>query len=191
MGIIWIICIFLFLLVVEKLVHKDYSLEDAVKALKQDAFTCIKAIAKKDPKRHVFDVTLGDDITSLVTPYTKKGFEVKGEQTVRFGVPVVWIQFVPEHSLDTQELQDLCQFLSLKFKEYLEYYNVSWLYFTTYSVGCGYVNLYIYYSEWEEDVLPFRNLYRRMVRHKAGTSSGILRDEELEEQLKNVGKDRL
>lgn len=173
-------------LLIEKVLHLDYDIAGVTFALKQDIQKLIKAAFSKPVVRHRFDITLPDDIKSVVKPYVKKGFEVQLANNLFRNVPVVAVRFVPDHVLEGAELHELIRLLLIKFREYMSYYGLTWKLFATYSVGSDYVTICIYYAELECDLLPFTNVYRQTVRQKTDKSGGILRDDELEAELKRV-----
>lgn len=183
---VFFICLVALGLVFEKLMHMDYDIVGVTMALKQDIGKFVKAIFSKPQIRHVFDITLIDDIKMVAKPYVKAGFEMQLANKLFRNVPVIAIRFVPDHILEENELQELVRLLLIKFREYMAYYGFNWKIFGTYSVGSDYVTIFIYYAEWECDMHPFVNVYRQMVRHKVDKSGGILRDKELEEELKRV-----
>jgi len=181
-----LICLVILGLAVEKMVHLDYDIVGVTVALKQDIGRFTKALFAKPQIRHVFDITLTDDIKMVTKPYVKPGFEIQLANKLLKNVPVIAIRFVPDHPLEESELQELVRLLLIKLREYMAYYGFSWKNFGAYSVGSDYVTIFIYYAEWECDIHPFVNVYRQMVRHKVDKTGGILRDTELEEELKRV-----
>lgn len=155
--------------------------------LRADIASIYNAFCSTPVIRHVFDITLCNDLRLIVHPYAKKGFDIILFNNLDNGVPFVGIQFVPAHLLEESELQELAQFVKLKFREYLNFYGLGWSNFVTYTVGADYANFYIYYAEYGSDFLYFRSLYHAVVRKATGnTNSGILIDAELEEELKDV-----
>lgn len=181
-----VICLVGMGLAVEKLVHMDYDVTGVTMALKQDVKKFVNAVFSEPQKRHAFDITLSNDIKIVTKPYTKVGFEIQLVNKLLRNVPVVGIQFVPDHELEEAELQELMRLLIIKFREYMVYYGLNWKVFATYSVGSDYVHVFLCYTEWECDIHPFVNVYRQTVRHKMDKSGGVLRDEELEEEMKHV-----
>ena len=187
MKVIIILCVLIVIgLLVEKMIHLDYDITGVTMALKNDAKKFVKAIFTEPQYRHVFDITLSNDIKAVVKPYAKAGFEVQLKNELFKNVPVVGVRFVPDHILEDEELQELVRLLVIKFKEYMGYYGLNWKVFGTYSVGSDYVCIYLYYAEWKCDLHPFVNVYRQTVRQKMHKNGGILRDEELEAELKHV-----
>ncbi|NFO34608.1 hypothetical protein FDB37_13485 [Clostridium botulinum] len=184
--IIILICLVVLGLIIEKLMHFDYDVTGVTMALKQDFKKFVKAVFSESHIRHIFDVTLTNDIKMVIKPYVKAGFEIQLINKLFRNVPVVGIRFVPDHELEEVELQELIRLLLIKFREYMDYYGLNWKVFVTYSVGRDYVDVYIYYAEWECDIHPFANVYRQTVLQKINKSGGILRDEELEAELKHV-----
>lgn len=181
-----LICLITLGLAVEKMVHLDYDIVGVTVALKQDIGKFTKALFAKTQIRHAFDITLTDDIKMVTKPYAKQGFEIQLANKLFKNVPVIAIRFVPDHPLEENELQELVRLLLIKLREYMAYYGFNWKNFGTYSVGSDYVTIFIHYAEWECDMQPFVNVYRQMVRHKVDKTGGILRDIELEEELKRV-----
>lgn len=181
-----LICLIILGLSVEKMLHLDYDIFGITVALKQDIGKFVKALFSEPQIRHIFDITLTDDIKMVTKPYVKHGFEIQLSNKLFKNVPVIAIRFVPDHPLEESELQELVGLLLIKFREYMAYYGFNWKNFGTYSVGSDYVTIFIHYAEWECDMHHFVNVYRQTVRHKVDKSGGILRDEELEEELKRV-----
>lgn len=173
-------------LAIEKIMHMDYDVTGVTMALKQDVMKFVKALFSSQQIRHSFDITLADDIKMITKPYIKSGFEIKLVNKLFRNVPIVGICFIPDHVLEEEELQVLTRMLLMKFREYMGYYGLPWRSFVTYSVGSDYVNIFIYYAELECDKHPFVNVYRHTVRQKVSKCGGILRDEELEAELKHV-----
>lgn len=173
-------------LLVEKLVHTNYNITQLTLILKQDVIKFVKALFCEPRVRHRFDITLVNDFKMILKPYVKMGFEIQFVNQIFKGVPVIGIRFVPDHQLEKEELHELLNLLCIKMREYIGFYGLSWKIFSTYSIGTDYVNVYIHYAEWREDLQPFTNAYRHWVRKSLGKSGGILRDEELDEELKNV-----
>ena len=173
-------------LVTEKAIHVEYSLEDTVNALKKDIKRALKILFTEPKVRHTFDVTLANDIQVITKPYAKKGFEIKTQNGIVRNVPTIGIRFVPDHELDDGEMQELTRLLRLKFKEYVQFYNLKWNIFARYTKGTDYTFILLYYAEWEEDMRPFLNLYRQEIRKAVDKNGGVLRDTELEEELRHV-----
>lgn len=188
---ILLICLIILGLLVEKLIHIDYDITQVTFAFKNDMKKFLDALLSEPKKRHAFDFTLVDDIKLVTKPYAKAGFDIQLANQMFRNVPVIAVRFVPDHSLEKDELQELVKLLLIKFREYMAYYGVNWRNFGTYSIGSDYTNIFLYYAEWESDWPSFINAYRQMIRQKAGKSGGILRDEKLDEELKRVGKNRI
>ena len=188
---ILLICLIMLGLLVEKLIHIDYDITQVTFALKNDMKKFLDALLSEPKKRHAFDFTLVDDIKLVTKPYAKAGFDIQLANQMFRNVPVIAVRFVPDHSLEKDELQELVKLLLIKFREYMAYYGVNWRNFGTYSIGSDYTNIFPYYAEWESDWPSFINAYRQMIRQKAGKSGGILRDEKLDEELKRVDKNRI
>lgn len=186
-----LICLIMLGLLVEKLIHIDYDITQVTFALKNDMKKFLDALLSEPKKRHAFDFTLVDDIKLVTKPYAKAGFDIQLANQMFRNVPVIAVRFVPDHSLEKDELQELVKLLLIKFREYMAYYGVNWRNFGTYSIGSDYTNIFLYYAEWESDWPSFINAYRQMIRQKAGKSGGILRDEKLDEELKRVDKNRI
>lgn len=180
------VCFVVLGLLFEKLIHLDYDIAGVTLALKMDIRKFIKAIISKPVVRHIFDGTLKDDFQAVTKECAKKGFGIKVMNASFRGVPVITIQFVPAHVLEESELQELVHVLLIKFREYMAYYGLTWQIFGVYYVGADHVTIYLHYAELECDRHPFISLYRQTVRRKTDKSSGVLRDEELEAELKRV-----
>ncbi|MBN7774405.1 hypothetical protein [Clostridium aminobutyricum] len=185
--IIFLICLVELGMTIEKLIHLDYDIAGVTIALKQDVKKFVEAIFVEPQKRHAFDFTLSNDMKIVTKPYAKTGFEIQLVNKLFRTVPVVGIQFVPDHELEEAELQELVRLLIIKFREYLVYHELNWKTFAHYSVGSDYVHVFLCYAEWECDKQPFENAYRQTVRQKTtDKSGGILRDDELEAELRHV-----
>ena len=173
-------------LLVEKAIHLDYDITNATLALKQDVNKFIKACFSKPAVRHCFDVTLSNDLKAITESYSKKGFDIQLVNRLFRNVPVIAVRFVPDHALSQAEILELIQLLLIKFREYLDFYNLDWKHFASYTVSNDYITIYMYYAELDCDTLPFVNQYRLTVRQKTSKNSGVLRDEELEAELRHV-----
>lgn len=172
-------------LLIEKMIHKDFNILQLIYVLKGDVKKIFKAIFTEEPMRHIFDITLSNDIKQIIKPYSKTGFEIQLTNGILKNVPVIEIRFVEEHHLEEDEIEEILNFLKIKFKEYMAYYRLQWKTFVSYSYGSDYFFIYLYYAELESDIPLFFDLYRQSIRHKCN-SGGVLRDMELDEELKNV-----
>ncbi len=170
----------------EKIKHPSKDISELVRLLKRDFLELLKALFETTKERHVFDSILVDDLKNVTKEYAKTGFEIRCACMLLRNVPCVGICFVPDHILEDAEIQALMKYTHLKFREYLGYYTLDWKSFISYSLGNDYITLYIFYAEQESDRLPFRNLYRQMVRANSEKEVGILRDKELDKELENV-----
>ena len=92
-------------LLIEKLLHMDYDLEHVVMALKTDIKRGFSSMFMTEVPRHVFDVTLVDDLQGIVKPYSQPMFDIKLENVLFRNVPMIRVQFVPEHTLADTELE--------------------------------------------------------------------------------------
>lgn len=178
--------IFLVGLLIEKMLHMDYDVEHVIMSLKKDVKRIGTSLFLTEVPRHVFDITLSNDMQGIVKPYSQPWFDIKLQSTFFQNVPVIRVQFVPEHPLSESELQEVSQLLQLKMREYLLFYGLDWKTYITYTIGKDYVNILLFYAELDSDIVPFANLYRNMIRKNSGISGEILRDKELEEELKHV-----
>ena len=173
-------------LLIEKLLHMDYHLEPVVMPLKTDIKRVFSSMFMTEVPRHVFDVTLVDDLQGIVKPYSQPMFDIKLENVLFRNVPMIRVQFVPEHTLADTELEEISKLLHLKLEEYLRFYSLNWKTFVSYSVGSDYVNIMIFYSEFDTDLVSFTNLYRLSVRQSNKHNNGVLRDKDLEKELRTV-----
>ena len=101
-------------LLIEKLLHMDYDLEHVVMALKTDIKRGFSSMFMTEVPRHVFDVTLVDDLQGIVKPYSQPMFDIKLENVLFRNVPMIRVQFVPEHTLADTELEEISKLLHLK-----------------------------------------------------------------------------
>ena len=136
--------------------------------------------------RHHFDFTLSDDFVNVVKPYSRKEFNIELHNGIIHNVPAIGIRFVPDHALTESEILELIKLLKIKFKEYLTFNMLNWQQYSSYSVGEEYTTIFIYYAEFEQDIQPFKKLYCQQIHRKIASNPVILRDKELEKELKNV-----
>lgn len=170
----------------EKLFHPKSNLKEIAKLLKSDVHSIIMTLFEQVPIRHEFDITLFDDMQVFLKEYSKVGFDIKMQNLIDRDVPVIWIRFVPKMQFELEDIIEIMNFAVLKFREYINFYNLHWKSFGSYSSGSDYLNIYIYYSEYPCDEKAFMNLYRMVVRRKNKNAGGVLRDAELDEELKYV-----
>lgn len=173
-------------LVYENSKHKNNSLATLTHLLKSDIASVVKALFSKTVTRHTFDSTLCDDISTQIKSSAKVGFYPQIINNLWNDVPCIRIKFVPDKLLTDAELSDIIQAISLKFIEYLQFYSLNWSFFIVYSIGANYINIYICYCEADCDQKSYRNLYRRMIRKKSEKNFGLLRDDSLDAELRNV-----
>lgn len=169
-------------LLIEKMVHNEYSLYQLTQQLRKDMVTIIKALLGK-PVRHIFHPQLAEEFKKVVKPYVNPAFETGAYCDYNYKPPFVGIQFVPNHLLESEELIELCDLLLLKFRQYLAINNFNWRNFVYFNTGQNYINVYIYYEELPEDTEPFLERYRMALREKVTPDYGMVYDEELDKEL--------
>jgi len=137
-------------------------------------------------QRHIFDESLTENFLKILDGHYHNAFEPNFQAVFFEGVPVIRISFVPVRPFTEEELQKLCRLLSLKFRQYCQNSGLSWRHFVEYHLMGDGIVLNLYYCEFKSDYQSFMRRYRVSIREKANRDFGVLRDENLDKELKNV-----
>lgn len=181
-----LILLIILALLVEKALHMSYSLKQVVYQLKKDIKSIVKYLMTPEIVRHTFDITLQDEFRNVVIPYKHEAFEIEFDSRLIQNVPTIRIRFVPKRKFDTEELIELSNLLLLKLRRYLCILNLKWNTFVDYRTDENYVYVNLHYAELEEDCKNIILLYNQSIRQKSDIDYGVLRDDELNKELKNV-----
>lgn len=173
-------------LLIEKILHPSYSLKKVVYQFKKDVKCIFTAFMATEPVRHTFDITLKDELSNIVEPYKHDAFEIEFGFVLIQNVPTICVRFVPKKKLSKEELIELSHLLLLKFRRYLILHGFNWRTFVDYRTDEYYVYINIHYAEYKEDHQNIILLYRQTIRQKSDIDYGVLHDEDLNKELKNV-----
>lgn len=177
-ALIIVVCIF-----GESIAHPQYSLAECTRKFKADAGAIVSVLFSSDPVRHIFDASLWENFLAILKEYCHDAFTPAYQAEFFDGTPRIQISFVPSRALNVEELNRLCKLLCLKLRQYLHAYGLSWRMFGEYHVLNGTVVIYLYYSEFKEDLQPFLKRYRLAVKNKVSADHGVLHDEELDREI--------
>lgn len=177
---------FCFCFFVEAYRNPNFSGTKLLKKLFMDILKLLKSLFDSEKSRHQFDGLLGEDFRGIVKPYAHPCFAVQCSNVIFRNVPAIFIRFVASQKLDDDELQTIARLVHLKFKDYLKFYSLNWLSFLTYSEGEDFYTVCIYYAEFPDDIMPFRNMYRRQIREVSNAGGTMIYDDDLEKELRDV-----
>lgn len=181
-----IVLLFFLALLMEKLLHMSYTLEQVVYQLKSDIGIVAKALTSKEVVRHIFNTQLAEELRNVARPYSNTAFDIDVGAYFNSGTPFVGVHFIPHHKLEVEELNQVANLLLLKFRRYLLINALNWKTFTCFSSGHNFVKVYLYYAEMPEDIESFMYRYRMTIKEKVAPDYGILQDDELNKELENV-----
>lgn len=181
-----IVLLFILALLVEKLLHMSFSLEQLVHQLKSDIKIVVKALMSKPVTRHKFNSRLAEELRCVARPYSNTAFDIDVGAYFDSGTPFIGIHLVPHHQMEVEELNEVTNLLLLKFRRYLLVKSLNWKTFACFSSGHDFVNVYLYYAEIPDDIENFMHRYRATIKEKVAPDYGILQDDDLNKELKNV-----
>lgn len=174
-------------MVIEYVQHPTYTLRVNAYQLKMDLLAIIKGLLDKPRERHVFDIGLSNELKAIIEPYSAPGMDI--DTIVGFqDVPLIRVEFVPEHKLETEEIAALSERVKLKFRRYFTSRGLAWRCFGTYTQSENFVQIVLYYGEFQEDMQPLMTKYQEILREKNNSDFGRLRDEDLDMELKGIKK---
>lgn len=159
--------------------------------LKRDIVDIVKGFLEKPKIRHIFDPSLASDFRTIVKEYSVVGMDIDVVQNIIDGIPFVGIEFVPNHPFEAEVLSTLCEHIKIKFRRYMTARNLSCKCFTTYNQSPNDIQIYIYYSEFDEDRPLVESKYKEILKEKCDTDFGYLRDEDLDKEIKDVNPPRI
>lgn len=166
--------------------HPKCSLSENIRIFKKNVYIGLRTFFSTEVMRHEFEIPLVDDLIKVFSGIHHTAFTPVFQRDFIENVPVFKISLVLSKKLEQDEYLNLCRLVQLKFSEYLELNRFNWMHFIEYHVVNETLVLYIFYSEFKEDAQPFKNRYHKMVRRLASKDFGVLRDEALEKELKDV-----
>ena len=174
-------------MVVEYVQHPHNAIRENAYQLKMDILAIIKGLLDKPRERHIFDIGLSNEFKAIVEPYSAPGMDI--DTIVGFNdVPMVRVEFVPEHKLEVEEISTLSERVKLKFRRYYTSRGLAWRCFSTYTQCDNFVQMVLYYGEFAEDMQPLMTKYQEVLREKNNSDFGKLRDEDLDKELKGLKK---
>lgn len=186
MILISLIAIIAFGLLLEKVIHPSYTLKEVVYQFKKDVKTVFTSFLTADMERHIFDITLRDELRNVVEPYRNEAFETEFARSSIQNVPTICVRFVPKKKFSKEALIELSNLLLIKFRGYLMLHNFNWQVFADFRSDEYYVYVNIHYAEYKEDYKNIILLYKQTIRQKSDVDYGVLIDDELNSELKNV-----
>lgn len=169
----------------EKIAHPTENAEQIARRLKENIIKIFRVFFSKEEQRHVFDIVLFEDMNIIIEPYRNQGFENAWQINMKKSVPCYSFYFVPRENYEAEKLQEITDLLTLKFRDYLALNNLSFPTFSAYRKMQGRIWVGIFYAELKMDYAPYRQLYQRKIRAETPKDHGLLRDEKLEDEIKN------
>ena len=170
----------------EKLLHPKLDLAECTRQFKTDFKRVLGVLFGGDNARHIFDPSLWEDYLKILAEYAHTAFKPTCLASFRDGVPFIRIVFVMNRLFTREEVETLCNLLTLKLNQYLMAYGLSWRIFAEYYIHESELAIYMYYCEFKEDLPSFQRLYRIAVRRKTSSEYGMLHDEELDREVNHV-----
>lgn len=171
----------------EKIAHPTENTEQIARRLKKNIVKIWKIFFSRE-QRHIFDDFLYEEMCNIADTFRHSGFENTWQQETRKGVPCYSFYFVPRENYEAEKLQEITDFLMLKFRDYLVINSLSFPTFSVYRKMQGRIWVGIFYAELKKDYAPYRQLYQRKIRAETPKDHGPLRDEKLDDEIKNGRK---
>lgn len=173
-------------LLVEKMLHQEYSLTQLTQSLKKDVTSVLQVLFSKEEIRHNVDVCLYEELRKAVFPFTEETFEIDVVQASNGGTPCVGISLVPKQDISAEDINRLTQLALLKFRKYLWTRDLKWKNFGCYAIMGQFIYVYLYYSEFDRDWENFSYRYKVSIKEKQNIEFGVLKDDALDKELENV-----
>jgi len=152
-----------------------------------DILAIIKGLLDKPRERHIFDPGLSTELKAIVEPFSAPGMDI--DTICGFNnIPLISIEFVPSQKMETEDIATLSERLKLKFRRYYTSRGLGWRCFPTYTQSENFVQIIIYYGEFQEDMKPLMTKYQEVLREKNSSDFGHLRDEDLDTEIKKLKK---
>ena len=164
------------------------SLRELSNNLKKDLVDIIKGFFEKPKIRYIFEGCLTNELKNVIMPFLACGMDIDIGNFYN-PLPYIIIEFVPAKPMAEEEMDIVCQRVRSKFKRYITARNLPMKYFTSYTQGPETAQIYIYYGEFDTDMIPLRERYREIVQEKRGSDLGLLRDDDLDKEIKEINDD--
>lgn len=179
------ICLFIiFGIGLEKTRFPQLSIQDSLRKFKADFLEILKVAFEKP--RHEFEPDFAENIMAVLDNMHHEAFQPQIFSLIFGNVPLIRISFVPVRDFETAELIKLCRLIALKFATYQQAHLLNWRYFVEYYLDGDTILINLWYAEQETDNKPLMERYRMSIRQKKTHGYGMLRDEALEQELKDV-----
>lgn len=189
LGFLVFVIIFFFMgMLIEYAKTNSKSLRELSNNLKRDLVDIIKGFFEKPKIRHIFEEGFANELRNVIKPFLACGMDIDIGNFYN-PIPCIIIEFVPAKPMVEEEMDIVCQRVRSKFKRYITARNIQMKYFTSYTQGPDTAQIYIYYAEFDTDLSPLRNRYQEIVREKKGADLGLLRDDDLDKELKEIKDD--
>lgn len=175
LGILW-----------EKARFNGYNLAECTRQFKTDAYTILHVLFSGETVRHTFDASLQEELLKILSDYQHTAFSPTMQVSFLNEVPTLQLTFVPARDFERKELMRLCHLVRLKFLQYCMVNGLKWRCFTEFHILNDGMLINVFYCEFKEDEAPFKKRYRSSVQQSVSSDFGVLRDKDLESDLKNV-----
>lgn len=180
---IFFIIIILIVLLLTKVFNPKKSWEEIARIIRNNFISICKGLFAENRQRHIFDVSLSEELKNIVKPYSNLNFEIQTSNAFRSGTPYLAICFIPNRKLEQESLLEVTQLSLMKFRRYLSINELYWHNFAVYEIYSNQVNVIIYYAEFEEDLENLRIRYRNTIREKWNDDYGFIHDDDLEREV--------
>lgn len=178
--------VILFGILLEKARFNSYNLAECTRQFKTDVNTILHVLCSKETVHHTFDASLEEELLKILADYHHTAFLPTMQVSFLNEVPTLQLTFVPARDFERKELMRLCHLVRLKFLQYCMVNGLKWRCFTEFHILNDGMLINVFYCEFKEDEAPFKKRYRSSVQQSVSSDFGVLRDKDLESDLKNV-----
>ncbi len=144
--------------------HKNKNIERYYQQISRTITESICSTFNLKPSRACFDPYLQGKLRNAVTKYAEEGMEILVNLDNSNMPPRIVITFVTNRDYNNDELLRIRNKAALVFKEYLSSFGVAWDVFPHIFTNGMYLNIYLFYCEFETDRLSFESTKQAIIK---------------------------
>ncbi|MEE3467209.1 MAG: hypothetical protein VZQ83_02095 [Eubacterium sp.] len=172
--------------------HKkpEEGLYGSAQTVKRESKELLNGFLDKEVARHDFDPTFMPQMACIVADYSAPGMDIDVGPALEEELPLLYVHIVPKQQLTEEELATLLGRLKIKLGRYLLARGLNWRFFGTYAQMPNSVWFRLYYAEGNADYTRLLSKYKIVVKEKCSADVGHLRDDQLDQEMRYIGKDK-
>ena len=181
-----ILFLFLFGLWVEYCIRHPTTINDAVKHLWEDIIRIISPFFGIERKRFQLSEAFAEHMRMVAKKYADPAFDIYVGQFSNYKPPFIYVEFVPDHLLNGDEIANLRRRLVTKMAFYLRTYNMHWDITAEVVSNDVAVCARLYYAEDDFDKEDYERVTHHVIKANRSPEREVLKEDKLEEELDDV-----